>query len=243
MGGHNLLLVLASDCLQVDIGLLRRLNVIDQGGVTGEAAVLTFTAFEHEYWLFAHRHLDGVGPRDCLYVSIKRLQQEWLCAAQPVRFSTSACNYGGVRCWLHCPQCDHRCFKLFYWPLVTDGGRQHHGLLCRTCLKVTYAHRRRRGKYRVMAQETTQMRKMYRWSQMHRSRLTGESVYRGDFPYRPRRMHRKTFARLYQAWEDRLMATEGALVRSAIARLEHKLQKGLQPVPAARDEGLANNEV
>jgi hypothetical protein len=42
------------------------------------------------------------------------------------------CNYGGVRWWFHCPECDRRVRKLYMPP---DGRR----FLCRHCHDLTYA--------------------------------------------------------------------------------------------------------
>ena len=64
---------------------------------------------------------------------------------QRIAVSTTACNYGAVRYWLHCPHCNKRAFKLFYHPRLFINGVQRIAFYCRHCLELTYVQRQSRG--------------------------------------------------------------------------------------------------
>jgi len=59
-----------------------------------------------------------------------------------VRLSTTPCNYGGVRYWLHCPLCSNRVGKIYI------AGK--YVFACRTCWRLTYAICNASGSERVL---------------------------------------------------------------------------------------------
>jgi len=63
-------------------------------------------------------------------ISAKRIIQLGL------RVSHSKVEFGGQRPWLHCPQCDRRCAKLYLAP-------EQELYLCRACANLTYRSTRR----------------------------------------------------------------------------------------------------
>ncbi|WP_374962921.1 hypothetical protein [Spongiibacter tropicus] len=58
---------------------------------------------------------------------------DWQDAEQVISLSTSPCNYGGVRHWLHCPSCTRRGDVLY----MTDSG-----FYCRKCCRLNYQSQR-----------------------------------------------------------------------------------------------------
>jgi len=63
--------------------------------------------------------------------------------SQKIKLSRTSCNYGGLRTWFICPDCNRRTLCL-YWR-VTDGipDLRHEKLSCRICHKLVYASEHR----------------------------------------------------------------------------------------------------
>ena len=64
---------------------------------------------------------------------------------QRVAVSVTPCHYGKERHWLHCPRCERRVFRLFYYSNLTVNGERAHRFACRDCYQLTYAQRQARG--------------------------------------------------------------------------------------------------
>ena len=58
-----------------------------------------------------------------------------------IPFEKQSCNYGGFRCYFHCPICKKRMRKLYF---------THGAFLCRTCLNLGYNSQRQRASTRNM---------------------------------------------------------------------------------------------
>jgi hypothetical protein len=101
-------------------------------------------------------------------------------AVQTVPVVWTRCHFGGGRPWYKC-QCDRRVGKLY-----STGA----SLRCRRCLDLWYSSQRRGAKSR-----------RYLRALKLRLRLNGIASLRAPFPPRPKRMHRKTYARLRQLGE------------------------------------------
>lgn len=58
-----------------------------------------------------------------------------------ITLSKSECNYGDFRYWFHCPNCERRSAKLYFY---------NHLPYCRHCLKLSYESNNRSKSYRYM---------------------------------------------------------------------------------------------
>lgn len=106
---------------------------------------------------------------------------EWEEAEEVVSFDRTACNYGGQRIWLLCPQCRRRVVLLY-------GAGQY--FLCRHCHKLTYATQQERRQDRFM-----------RKARELRERLGGGRNLLEPIPERPKGMHWRTYRRLHSEYE------------------------------------------
>jgi hypothetical protein len=97
-------------------------------------------------------------------------------ASQRIPVVWTTCHFGGWRPWLMCGRCGRRVGKLY-----STGVALH----CRRCLALWYGSQRRGSKSR-----------RYLRALKLRLRLNGIANLREPFPPRPKRMHRKTYARL-----------------------------------------------
>jgi hypothetical protein len=102
-------------------------------------------------------------------------------AMQRVPIVWTPCHFGGWRPWVKCGRCGRRVGKLY-----STGVALH----CRRCLDLWYASQRRGAKSR-----------RYLRALKLRLRLNGIANLREPFPLRPKRMHRKTYARLRRLGE------------------------------------------
>jgi hypothetical protein len=102
-------------------------------------------------------------------------------ATQRIWLRWSPCNFGGHRPWFVCHRCNGRVGKLY-----NTGDL----LTCRRCLNLWYASQRRGAKSR-----------RYLQALKLRLRLNGIASLDEPFPNRPKRMHRRTYARLRQKGE------------------------------------------
>jgi hypothetical protein len=102
-------------------------------------------------------------------------------ATQRIWLTWTPCHLGGWRPWFRCGRCDRRVGKLY-----STGVALH----CRRCLDLWHSSQRRGAKSR-----------RYLRALKLRLRLNGIANLREPFPDRPKRMHRKTYARLRQLGE------------------------------------------
>ena len=114
---------------------------------------------------------------------------------QSIQISWTRCHYGGVRPYLHCPDCHRRVWRLF---------RALHGYACRTCCgSPVYESQRRSAKGRKYL-------RAYRL----RQRLGGSRPVLDPIPPRPARMRRRVYERLCAE----LKVLERPLVGSRVVR-------------------------
>jgi hypothetical protein len=109
-----------------------------------------------------------------LYRRDERRQQR-----QPYRvwIEWTPCNYGGKRAWFICPRgCGHRVAILYYGD----------SLACRHCCRLAYESQQDSAKYRALHR-----------AQAIRVRLGGSASLVDPFPAKPKRMHWRTYQRLY----------------------------------------------
>jgi hypothetical protein len=113
---------------------------------------------------------------------------EWESVEQPTPLDWTSCRYGGQRPWFRCPGagCGRRAVKLY------TGGRY---FLCRKCYDVAYESQREHSGHRAL-----------RRAQNIRTRLGGSTSILDPFPAKPKRMHWRTYQRLF----DRAMQAEQA---------------------------------
>ena len=102
-------------------------------------------------------------------------------ATQRIGLRWSPCHFGGHRPWFVCDRCNKTVGKLY-----NTGDL----LTCRRCLHLWYASQRRGAKSR-----------RYLQALKLRLRLNGIASLDEPFPNRPKRMHRRTYARLRQKAE------------------------------------------
>jgi hypothetical protein len=102
-------------------------------------------------------------------------------ASQRIPVVWTPCHFGGWRPWFLCIRCNRRFGKLY-----NTGA----SLACRRCLDLWYASQRRGSTSRSYLQALKL-----------RLRLNGIANLREPFPRRPKRMHRKTYARLRELGE------------------------------------------
>jgi hypothetical protein len=102
-------------------------------------------------------------------------------ATQRIPVVWTSCHFGGWRPWFKCGRCSQRVGKLY-----STGVALH----CRGCLSLWYSSQRRGAKSR-----------RYLRALKLRLRLGGVAHLQEPFPARPKRMHRKTYARLRRLGE------------------------------------------
>ena len=95
---------------------------------------------------------------------------------QTIHFDITKCNYGGVRHWFKCPQCNRRTLKLFY---------QRNVFLCRQCHNLTYASQNQMEIDRLL------------WRLVKIRRSLGYQGIAEPILKKPKCMHWKTFESLY----------------------------------------------
>ena len=123
------------------------------------------------------------------------LELQGLSRPQSIQVSWTRCHYGGVRPYLHCPDCHRRVWRLF---------RALHGYACRTCCgSPVYESQRRSAKGRKYL-------RAYRL----RQRLGGSRPVLDPIPPRPARMQRRVYERLCAE----LKVLERPLVGSRVVR-------------------------
>jgi hypothetical protein len=181
-GGHNRKRVSAEDCVRIDAGMIRRAGLFDNTGVE----IWTFSDRQGQYLCDINVYSDRPGESILLNIQLGST-----CYRQQVHVSHTACHYGKQRPWLHCPLCERRCFRLYYYPNTWHAGHRVHFFACRLCRELTYNLRRERGFY----YQATRAQK-YSW----RLREKESWDRRQLAPRRPKGMHRRTYNHLVAKW-------------------------------------------
>ena len=101
---------------------------------------------------------------------------EWEDVQETVMFDWTACNYGGKRAWLLCPNCDRRVAVLY------GAGRY---FLCHHCYNLTYG-----------SQQESMPDRLMRKARKIRARLGASNNLMESILFKPKNMHQKTFDRL-----------------------------------------------
>jgi hypothetical protein len=129
---------------------------------------------------------------------------EWEDVKEPALLAWTACNFGGERAWFICPGAGcRRRVAVLYGP-----GRY---FLCRHCYDLAYQSQRDNAMYRALHK-----------AQSIRERLGGSANMREPFPDKPKRMHWRTYERLW--WEHHEAEMEQlAGMRKWLDRLEKKV--------------------
>lgn len=134
---------------------------------------------------------------DYALVRVNTIAQTMQINQQSIRISSTPCNYGGRRWWLHCPHCDRRCAVLYF---------ASRGWACRSCNQLHYR-----------SQQATKTDNWYYWHQAERIAHVVDPSYRiadgfevyyrslddgtaDTFPERPAGMHRTTYKRLREKY-------------------------------------------
>ena len=107
---------------------------------------------------------------------------EWEDVEQYISFDRTQCNYGGYRTWFLCPRCWKRVALLY-------GAGKY--FLCRHCYNLTYPSQ----------QESLSDRLIRKARKIRRRRLGGDDNLLSLFPWKPPRMHDKTYFRLREESE------------------------------------------
>jgi len=130
--------------------------------------------------LVAERNGDSILLR---YAYDPRLSDEWIISRKSrILLTSTRCNYGGRRLWFVCPGCGGRVAVLY-------GGR---GLFaCRRCYGLVYGSQREASDDRAL-----------RRAQTIRIRLGGSGNMFEMFPFKPKGMRWRTYARLRARFEE-----------------------------------------
>jgi hypothetical protein len=110
---------------------------------------------------------------------MREINLSW-CEVPTVPVSQSACHFGGVRFWFHCPACGTRVALLYSVRAF---------LRCRTCHNLAYP-----------SQNVSAHDRPLRRAQAIRMRLGGTGNMLEPFPVKPRGMHWDTYSRLWQKY-------------------------------------------
>lgn len=101
-------------------------------------------------------------------------------------------HFGGHRSWLLCSECDKRAAILYL---------QEDRVACRTCLNLIY---------------TSQAERYWERADRMATRIMSKLVDGGDYVYKPKRMHWRTFDRLYARYEElQEAASDGLMLQIA----------------------------
>jgi len=116
---------------------------------------------------------------------------DWQSVGQTIWFDRTHCNYGGSRKWFLCPHCSKR-VAILYGADVR--------FLCRHCYRLPYA-----------SQGESYLDRMERKANKISLKLDPDGLD-GDYYYKPKGMHWKTFNRLISANNRLQEAIEGAFL-------------------------------
>jgi hypothetical protein len=167
-------------CLSVDVREWHRQGLLRHAG-------LRFT----RSWTRHNKPLGSIDVRieaDAVVLTFKG-SSEWRSVEQRVPLAWTRCHLGGARPWFRCSAsdgsrlCGRRVAKLYLRGTAT--------FACRHCCGLAYASQREIPRHRAI-----------RRAQKLRMRLGGTANLAEPFPERPRRMHRRTFYKLFNKAAD-----------------------------------------
>ncbi len=139
-GGHNRKHVTVDASVKMDAAMLRRAGLIEPDKL--KASEWNFTHSRGA----KHRIVAMAGPGISGEIVLTIVTANDKRHSQRIRVSYTFCTYGKRRAWLHCPSCDCRVFRLFYYPHTYNHSDEHvHYFACRHCYRLTYHLRRERG--------------------------------------------------------------------------------------------------
>jgi hypothetical protein len=147
----------------------------------------------------------------------RRGSEDWQDIEEPVPLTWTPCHYGGQRPWFICPSvvqgriCGRRVAILY------GAGRY---FLCRRCYNLAYESQREDDATRLISK-----------AQKIRQRLGGSASLMDPFPDKPKRMHWRTYERLWWQAKD---AQVNGLTRS-LAQLHRMLARNDLVLPQQRD--------
>ena len=202
-GGHNRRYATVEACVKVDAAMIRRAGLFDAS---------RFAAWHWNYRSAGEPShsivaVAGLWPDEIVLAVVPKgeripaqLSAELIPGTLPhgqrVKISHTTCNYGKRRAWLHCPLCDRRVFRLYYYDNTVSKGKRVHFLACRHCNHLTYELRQARG---------------FALQQTRAEHVRGKIIARGgqddelsgweDLPDKPKGMHLSTYERHLEKFE------------------------------------------
>lgn len=212
-GGHNKLHAPVEHCVAIDASMLHSASMF--GGGKSRANFWTFTscvvfaftaARAAELWLV-------VWPGASWRAVVKLIEGGGVSVGmfdhkQRIQTSTTVCNFGKVRYWLHCPKCNKRVFKLFCHPRLFINGVQSHEFYCRHCLGLTYVQRQSRGYWLQQVRVGKIKRKLIR-----RGAEDSDGIaWHAFLPDRPRGMKQRRYQWIAERFESAADELRGAFV-------------------------------
>jgi hypothetical protein len=209
-GGRNRKNVTVEGCVKVDVGQIRRAGLFDVTQPAGASWDYNCRQ-RHTCTVIA---IGGHMPGQLQLVIITPDKAEH---RQQVKISTTPCNYGRARHWLHCPRCSRRAFRLYYYPhTVNSAGQYVHYFACRHCLELTYQQRRERGFDLYQSRAMNAHDKLKAWARRH-----GLADYKpgawDELPDKPAGMRWATYAPIAERWHDAAMLANDAFVERTVA--------------------------
>lgn len=210
-GGHNRKYVTVEASVKLDAAMLKRAGLMDA------------TAPKGNYWTYSSSrgqntcHVLVVAGRQPSALEVTIITPDKAEHRQSVRTSTTVCNYGRHRHWLHCPHCDRRVFKLYYYPhTVNQAGQYVHYFACRHCLHLTYQARRQRGFDLYQSRCFDAHDRMTEWTRVHG--VTGYKADRWQWempPEKPAGMRWRTYERIAGRWTKAATMAHEAWIQQA----------------------------
>lgn len=222
-GGHNRKHVTVEASVKLDAAMLRRAGLLDVAAPKGYS------------WDYSNRdrHTCTVlviagyqaGALQVTIITPDKVEHQ-----QHIRTSATACNYGKVRHWLHCPQCGRRAFRLYYYPhTVNARGEYVHYFTCRHCLHLTYQARRERGFDRYQSRCFNAHDRMKEWARVHGVKDFKTDRWQWQMPPdKPKGMRWRTYERIAGKWEKAADMAEDAFAAGLTALIERS-DKLLKP--------------
>jgi len=162
------------DCKQIDIRLMKRegwLNAGNSGTLSWKRnnnpwGDIEYRCYEDKLVLDYRHRING---------------GEWQPVTQTVFISETNCNFGNVRHWFICPNCDYRCAILY-------AGSQL--FLCRKCYHLPYTSQMKGELDRLIEQK-------------HKlGNLIFDDYSYGDGWLKKKGMHHKTFQKAYRRYHE-----------------------------------------
>jgi len=160
------------ECRRLDIRYLKKIGHLHSGC----SGVLNFSRGGESTGCISYQIYEG---RLELSFRIREHGEEWEDIKQSIRITETPCNFGGVRKWLECPNCERR---------VTTLCQGHKYYFCRRCYNLTYSSCREHKIERI----TRKLNKI--------KMKLGASPNSEWFPEKPKGMHWRTYDKLYNEY-------------------------------------------